>query len=179
MTEIWETVNSKIGDYEVSNHGRIRSPMRVDKSGHRRKEKYLSPYISKFGYVRINLYSNNKRKNYFLHRLIAETFLEKPIGDLQVNHKDGNKLNNNVDNLEWVTPSDNQKHAFEHGLNHPAYNNKTLSKRVLQYDKSGAFIKEYPSTKEVERQTGFNRSNIASCCRGRIKTSMGYIWKYA
>ncbi len=119
------------------------------------------------------LYNKNKnRKMFRVNRLVATAFIPNPEKKEQVNHKDGNKLNNNVDNLEWVTQKENQYHAWENGLN------KNKPKEVNQYDLNNSFIREWESAREIERQTKINRSNIACCCRGERKTAGGYIWRY-
>ena len=173
--EVWK---QSVGQYMISNLGRIKSPKRTDASGHERAEKIIKSYVTCFGYERVNLYVDGKRKNYYVHRLVAEAFIENDNSLLQINHIDGNKLNNKVNNLEWVTGSYNQKHAYKNGLKFPKYNDPSVSKKVKQYSLSGEFIRDYLSSKEVERETGFYRSNICACCRGTQKTAYGFIWSY-
>lgn len=175
MTEIWKNT---VGHYMVSNYGRIKSPKRIDASGHNRNEIIIKDYTTKFGYNRINLYIEGKRKNFFVHRLVAEAFVEGYKEGYQVNHKDGNKRNNYYENLEWVTPRDNQMHAFRMGLKKPVRNHENQSKRVRQFTKDGKFIKEYPSSKEIERETGFKRTNICAVCRKQKGIAYGYKWSY-
>lgn len=168
-----------IGGYLISSYGRVKNPERLDNSGHNRKEKIIKPYITRFGYLRVNLYENGKRKNFHVHRLVALAFIPNPNNLPQVNHKDGNKHNNCFDNLEWCNQSENLKHAYKMGLMVAKLNNSKLSKQVLQYSLNGELICKYPSSKEVERQTGFKRTNICACCRGVMKTAYSYIWRYA
>ena len=80
------------------------------------KDRELKPTIIKIGYKVIGLVKKGKCKNYYLHRLLAEHFIPNPLNKIQVNHKDGNKLNNNLSNLEWVTHKENVQHAFKNGL---------------------------------------------------------------
>lgn len=121
----------------------------------------------------VTLYGNNKKIKLFrVSRLVAMAFIPNPENKPQVNHKDGNKLNNNVDNLEWVTQIENQYHAWGNGLN------KNKPKAVNQYDLNNNFIREWESAREIERQTKIQRSNIACCCRGTRKTAGGYIWRF-
>lgn len=176
MTEIWKQT---VGGYMVSNYGRVKNPKRVNKSGHKRNEKILCDYICPHGYNRINLYIDGKRRNYFVHRLVAEAFVEGYKEGYQVNHKDGNKKNNHAKNLEWVTAGDNQRHAYSMGLKMPKINGENISKKIVQYTLDGEFIKEYPSSKEVERQTGFKRSNICRICRQQRGSAYGYTWRFA
>lgn len=104
--------------------------------------------------------------------MVAETFIPNPNKLPQVNHIDGNKLNNNVDNLEWVTVSQNGKHAYKNGLEKP-----TKISPVIKFDLYGNFIKKYNSIKEAKRENK-KCSKISDCCLGKRKTAGGYIWKY-
>ena len=107
MTEIWRTIEN-YSDYEVSNTGRVRSYKRG-------WLKYL--ILSKCkGYFRITLYNNGSFRRFFVHHLVLNAFVGKCPDDYETNHKDGNKQNNNLFNLEWITRSENIKHAFKTGL---------------------------------------------------------------
>lgn len=96
---------------------------RIEKNGDifNKKGLKLKTYISKFGYERVTLSHNGSKKAFFVHRLVAQEYLQNIKNKPCVNHKDGNKLNNNVNNLEWCTYSENSKHAFENGLNKGSY----------------------------------------------------------
>ncbi len=117
--------------YEVSSKGQI--------SNYR---KILSPFVNNSGYLVIDLKVNGSRSKKLVHRLVAETFLGNPLNKKEVNHKDGNKLNNSIENLEWVTSSENKKHALQTGLK--IYNIPTKGKKLgkaskyhnVSYDKS-------------------------------------------
>lgn len=117
------------------------------------------------------MWKNNKQKTYLIHRLVAEAFIPNSNNYLEINHKDENKQNNNVDNLEWCTRSYN--------INYGKRNNN-ICKAVMQYDKKGKFIKEWKSIMEVQRNLGLNNSNISQCCqnKSKYKSVGGYIWKY-
>jgi hypothetical protein len=109
MEEIWENIPAYEGLYKVSNLGRIKSIL---------TDKYLKPSPDRFGYVRFNVFKNKKPKTLRIHRLVMEIF--NPITNkMQVNHIDGNKSNNRLDNLEWCTDSENKIHAYKHGLMTP------------------------------------------------------------
>lgn len=96
-------------DYEITKDGKIISLKH-------NKKREIKGYIDKYGYRRVLIYVNGKRKKYFVHRLVAEKYIPNPDNLPQVNHKDGDKLNNCVDNLEWVTPKENIEHAINKGF---------------------------------------------------------------
>ena len=150
------------------------------------KEKILKEKCTTRGYLEVALYNNNKPKYCLVHRLVAEAFILKQKEKLQVNHIDGDKTNNNVSNLEWVSASENIQHAWETGLiiatekKKKTIKNigKRCSKITFQYDLQDNFIKEWESVSEVARQLNINQKNISECCKGRRKTAGGYIWRY-
>ena len=160
MKEIWKDKKDYEGHYQVSNWGRIKSI----KFG---KERILKQNI-RCGYYYVNLYKNNIKKQYPVHRLVAEAFIDNPDNLFQVNHKDENKTNNNVDNLEWCTN--------EYNINYGTRTER-CSKPVLQYTLDGEFVREWPSTMECGRN-GFNQGNIWMCCQGKLKKYKGFIWRY-
>lgn len=175
--EIWRDVQGYEGLYQVSNLGRVKSLDRVDSANRCRKGRIMNLQNNK-GYMMIRLSKNNIRGCSSVHRLVALAFINNPQCKPEINHIDGNKGNNNVENLEWVTSSENQIHAFKIGLqNKTDYKNDKKSKPVIQI-KNGDVIKEFPSAMEVERITGFPQGNISNCCRGRQKTAYGYKWQY-
>lgn len=113
-TEKWKNIKGYEGIYQVSNLGRIKSLERMEKyknTQRKRKEKILKG-INLNGYIRIGLLKNKKYKNFLVHRLVATTFIPNPNNFKEINHKDGNKQNNEISNLEWCTRSENVKHAY-------------------------------------------------------------------
>lgn len=171
------------GLYEVSNLGRVRSLdhciRQKNNSKQLKKGRILKPSINKFGYMYVNLSKNCIIKGYKVHRLVAEAFIPNSENKPQVNHIDGNKLNNNVNNLEWCTNSENQKHAFKNGMQKIQWSNLYKGKRVRQYDLNENFIKEWNTIKEASVGTGTNEICIGYVCKGKRKTAGGYKWKYA
>ena len=185
MKEVWKDIPGYEGLYQVSNLGRVKSLERVVrnpryKSGvMHQPEKIKTPSV-KNGYLKLSLHNDGISKNYYLHRLVADAFIPNPDNKEAVNHINGNKLDNKVENLEWTTAKENVNHAIITGLSKTNQKNqKSSSKPVAQYDRNMNLIKIYPSMKEAERETGISHSSISWCCSGRFKVGGGYIWKYA
>lgn len=119
--EIWKNVKGYEGSYQISNFARLKS----FKLG---KEKVRKPSLHRGGYLSVCLYKDGQYKNCFIHRLVAETFIANSENKHEVNHIDGNKFNNYVGNLEWVTDCENKKHAIENGLMKSAGSNNPCAK---------------------------------------------------
>lgn len=172
--EIWKDIEGYEGLYQVSNLGRIKS---LGMRSNHKKEMIMKQQIVR-GYKKVTLTKESKPKIYSVHRIVAYEFIENIDDKIEVNHIDGNKLNNCVYNLEWVTPSENIRHAFKLGLkNQKKGKDNDRSIQVLQYDKDNNFICEYGSIREAERETNICHKDISLCVRGRQKSAGGYIWK--
>lgn len=157
-----------LSGYIICKDGRIYS---------KKCKRYMIPQLNASGYHRIQINVNRTRRYFFVHRLVAETWLDDPgqTESLQVNHKDLNKSNNHVDNLEWITCQDNIQHSID--SNRKRYNH--LQKKVVQIDiKTGKEIKTYDGIKEASRDTGANSGSIVKVCKGIRKTAGGFNWKY-
>lgn len=175
--ENWRDIIDYENLYQGSNFGRVRSVDRwvKSKSGSVRlcKGRILKPSTDKNGYLKVDLWKNNKQKIHLVHRLVAEAFLPNPDNLQEVNHKDENKQNNNVENLEWCDRTYNVNYgtAIEKMI-------KKKSKPVLQYTLDSQFVREWKSAKQAEREGGFNSICICMCCKGKIKKHKDFIWRY-
>ena len=174
MIEIWKDIPNYDGLYQVSNLGVVKSLTYCNQYGRIKKEKLLKQNIIKSGYCVVSI-TNKKRKTMPIHRLVAQTFITNPNNLPQVNHKDGNKQNNRVDNLEWCTNEYNMQHAKQNGL----LEKRKLKIKVKQYDLNDKMIKQWLSAKDVWEELKINNSHITECCKGKRKTAGGYIWRYA
>ena len=175
--EIWKSVLGYEGLYVVSNLGRICSLWDGRHQIHRTK--VLKPGKNNGGYLFVNLWKNGEKKMFLVHRLVAIAFIPNPEGKPEVNHLTEDKTKNSVDSIEWVTHKENINYGTGKERSARAQmNDKKKSKPVIQYTIDGEFIKEFPSSKEAERQTGIFQSNIVACLKGRQKSARGYVWKY-
>lgn len=166
--EYWKPVVGYEGLYEVSNWGRVKSL----KFG---KERILKPCTNRYGYLFVKLCKDGKVKPFTVHRLVAEAFLPNPDNLPQVNHKDENKQNNIVSNLEWCSAQYNNTYGTRIERVAEKTTNGKCSKTVLQYTLEGNFIKEWKSVAEC-RRNGFR--HVDDVCRGERKSCGGYIWEY-
>lgn len=173
MEEIWLPIKGYEGRYEVSNIGNVNS-LNYENKGY---AKLLKPGVTKKGYLYVYLTKNGKEKKFFIHRIVAEAFIPNWFDYSQVNHIDEDKTNNHVDNLEWCSAKENSNHGTRNKRISEKNTNGKKSKSVLQYTKTGEFVKEWPSASECGRN-GFGRSFVCMCCRGDRKTAYGFIWKY-
>ena len=165
MKETWKDIEGYEGLYQVSNLGRVKSLFRY--------KKQLKLEITKNGYVRIMLCKNKKRKRHLVHRLVAEAFIPNPNNLPCVNHKDENKQNNCVDNLEFCT----SKYNCNYG-NRNTRISKNSKKQINQYDLDGNFIQSWHSIKEASDFYNISASAIVLCLENIHNTCGGYIWKY-
>ena len=155
--------------YYISNLARVKS----FKKWRGTTSRIMKPGGSSSGYLSVVISNSNGHRTHNIHRLLAEAFISNPENKPMINHKNGIKTDNRIDNLEWCTRSENQIHAFRTGLVKPPGETP-----VLQFSMSGEFIAEYKSQMEAARQTGVSQGNIWSVCNGRYKKTNGFIWKY-
>lgn len=183
MKEVWKDIKGRFG-YKVSNLGNVLSVGRVITLSDGRtktiKECLLGGFLNRTGYRLVQL---GNRKRYQVHRLVAEAFIPNPDNKPQVNHKNGIHNDNRVDNLEWVTASENCLHSVRVLGNTPhkmfvgCEKDHPNSKVILQI-KNGNIVAEFYGMNEAQRKTGINNTAICMACKGKRKHAGGYEWKY-
>lgn len=192
MKEIWKDIKDYEGLYQISNLGRLKALEKTIWNGQGylyfpEKIRKLNP--DKDGYLNITLSNKGEAKTFKIHRLVAEAFLPNSDDLPEVNHKDGDKTNNNVSNLEWCTRKENQRHAFRIGLinqngeRNPMYGrlgaDNPNSIPIYQLNKyTGDIIREYDSLASAGRDLGVNTGKICLVCQGKRDSAYGYKWKY-
>lgn len=176
--EVWKDVVGYEGLYKVSDRGNVFSVGRMSLHGRKIGGRMLKPRHNKDGYLRVNLYNNGKRKTKYIHRLVTEVFIPNPNNLPQVNHRDEDKTNNNVENLEWCTSKYNTNHGTR---------TERLSKKVRAVNIETGEVVTFKSTVEA-RNEGYTAAT--SACRGVYespngkliggdgRTYKGYRWYY-
>ena len=159
----WRTVK-EYDHYEVNQYGDIR---------HKKRQYILKPRQNKGGYLYVNFKINGRNTNFAVHRIVANAFIPNPKGYTEVNHKDYDRTNNCVSNLEWVTSSENKQHAYK-----LQDNKNSRGKQVEQYTKDGKYIKTYESLSMAAKDFNCSVCAISNCCLGRSKSSQGFLWKF-
>lgn len=159
--KIWAPIKYYENLYEVSNDGFVRS---------KNSGKIIKPRYPR-GYAQVGLYKNGIRKGYYIHRLVAMAFIENSNNFMEVNHKDENSRNNNMNNLEWC----DHKYNTNYGTAIKRRSEK-LRKKVIQLNLEDKMIKTYDSISEASIQTKTNLGHICSCVKGTRKTVGGYKW---
>ena len=152
--EEWRDIKDFESLYQVSNYGRVKNNnYHIMRFGYNKK-----------GYLQVCLVKNGKKYTKRIHRLVAIAFIPNPDNLPQVNHKDENKNNNCVSNLEWCNVSYNIDYS--------------LSKPIIQYDIYGNFIKRWKSINDACRNLNYATTFISRCCSGKCKSAYNYVWKY-
>lgn len=169
--EIWKDIKGYEGKYEISNFGRVKSHLKIGTPTY-----YKTPILSTPGYYTVCLSKDGKVSySVGIHRLVAEAFVENTDKTkTEVNHKDGNKLNNYYENLEWVTRKENNEHAIKSGL-------RKYVKSIEQYTLDNELVNIFTSSAEAGNFLGKGKrtnTHILNCCKGKISTAYGYKWRY-
>jgi hypothetical protein len=178
MNEIYRDILGYEGMYQVSNLGNVKSLHYQNTNA----EKVLTPIRHHGGYLIVHLGAKHIK---MVHVLVAEAFLPNPESKKCVNHKDGNKHNNALPNLEWATHKENTEHAIKSGLRNPHFNNaksgveNAKSKSVYQCNMDGSVIKKWGCVSDAARALNCNPSQIVNVAVGRNKTCRGFIWRYS
>ncbi len=197
--EIWQNIKGYEGLYQVSNMGRIKRLPKTEyvynylsntKVKRVKKEKILAYKRNSNNYIIVTLSNNGVSKAYTIHRLVAQTFIPNPNNYPQINHINGKKYDNRVENLEWCTASENIKHASRVGLRKTTKKQKTQAKRnlkkaneakkrkIYQLTKDNKIIKVWDSMSDIFRELHFYWGNIGSVCRKEKELAYGYKWEY-
>lgn len=178
--ETWIAIKGHEG-YSVSDYGNVRADERSvkRKTGGvmKYRERMRKPSINRKGYYCLNL-SNSCKEGYrtpvLVHRLVAQEFIPNPENKPQVNHKDGNKLNNNVDNLEWCTNDENHKHKLDNNLIPPTH----APKRVGKFTKEGKLLETFESIYSAAKSVNSTQHMVSRVVNGKRPYHKGYVWRY-
>lgn len=172
--EQWLPVRRFEGLYEISSFGRVKSLAKYVY-----KERIIAGLIHGAGYLSAHLKRDKHDYRFRIHRLVADAFIPNPGNKKTVNHKNGIKTDNRVENLEWATYSENNNHAIDNGLRKmPKGQANRLSIPVVQKDFNGSIIKRHFSIGQAALETGVPTGNICAAAKGKLKTSGGFIWQY-
>lgn len=169
--EVWKDVTGYENHYMVSNKGRVRA------LGGITVRKILPKYKNKDGYMFVVLTQNKNQKCYKVHRLVAQEFIPNPENKPQVNHKNGIKADNSVENLEWCTAKENSEHYHHILCGKPILPKKPKKQKKILQIIGQEIINEYDSIADAEWQTFISKQSISQCIRGRQKTAGGYKWQ--
>ena len=173
--EIWKDIEGYEGYYQISSFGMVKATSRIyiDSLNRRRfiKEKYLKISVIYSGYCCVLLNAKNK-KSFSIHRLVAKAFIPNPLKLPQVNHKNGDKLNNTVANLEWVTASENIYHAHKIGLRNQKRGRNNAAKKVINIENGHV----YGCVSDASESIGLKRETLVAMLTGRNrnKTALRY-----
>lgn len=180
--ENWKRIKD-FPNYEISNYGRIKN----------KNNRLLSPFFKQKGYLQVKLFNNKVRKGMSVHRLVAQAFIPNPNGLNCINHINGIKTDNRVENLEWCSVLENNKHALQTGLRKPLSKEKRkeaserMKNRCLKINRRYREIiginlitgeqKEYHRIVDTKKD-GFNPSNVYANCKGKTRWHKGWYWFY-
>lgn len=164
MKETYKDIQGYEGKYQISNLGNVYSLI---------TNKILKPRLTLDGYYQVDLCKDGVKRHLYIHRLVAQSFLDNPKNYKIVNHKDENSMNNIASNLEWCDSTYNNNYG-----NCKRKISEANSIKINQYDMNGNFIKQWLGINNIERCLKINKGNICMCCKGKRNNAGGYKWEY-
>jgi len=169
--EIWKPIEGFEGLYDISSHGRVFTHQQFGK-GHR-EARIRKQFLKSNGYLRVNLSKNNTQKGFYIHRLVAQNFIENPENKPQVNHIDCVKTNNHVNNLEWTSAKENVSHAWNNGLYncHVGQNHHNSRLSNTQVKEIKTLLKEGVTQSYISKLYNISEKHVS-------KINVGYIWRH-
>lgn len=174
MKEIWKDIEGFEGIYQISNLGNVRSLPRIvnrkDGASCHKEGKAIKIWKDNHNYSIVFLWLNNKRSCFKVHRLVAKTFIDNPYNKPEVDHIDGNKDNNKISNLRWVTSKENSSNP----ITYKRKKDNNPKRKVINITEN----KVFKSIKSASEYYNIVHSSICECCKGKRKTAGKYEWKY-
>ena len=172
MNELWKDIPGYEGLYQISNLGQVKSFRKSTKYGCQ-NEYILKPNIASHGYKQVTLYKDTVKHKFLVHRLVASAFISNPNNLPQINHKDENRLNNYVDNLEWCTAEYNNAYGTAR-----VRSIDTISKPIEQVTIDGKIVAVYRSTRIAADILKINRGTLKSAIN-KHSLCQGFFWRFS